>query len=172
MPLCAPASKAQREGAPAHALVGDRGALVFDAVGPFHDEGERQAGDGDALGIAQERRQIDRFSRTVDPALGVEIGVERMRRRAAFHAAVGQIEGGRGKIEEIIIAVWRARDDEAGRHAAGAARKARIEAHAAVGAGRRRRQDLVVMCDEAEFDTLERRGGGQRTHQHEHAVLA
>ncbi len=97
-----------REGAAAKALVVDELALVFDAVGPLDDEGQRQAGFRLALGVAQQRGGEHGLAGAVDAALGVEEGVERARRVAAGDAAVGQVERRLGEAEEIVV-VRRAR---------------------------------------------------------------
>ena len=57
-------------------------------------EGQRQARDGRALRVAQERRREHGLAGPVDAALGEHEGVDGARRAAALHAAVGEVEGG------------------------------------------------------------------------------
>ncbi len=163
------ADQRQREGAAAAALILDRSAAIFDAVRPPDDERQRQTGDGDALGIAGERRQVNRLAGAIDAALGVEEGVEPFRSDPALHAAIGEVEGGLLEVEEAVILAG-ARRHEAGREAALAPREAGVEAGEAVGVGRGRAEDLIVAGEELHLDVAQRLGVGQRAHQHMHAL--
>ena len=76
----------------AQALVGDQRAAEFDAIGALNDEGERHVERRAALRIAQQRRQIRGLAGAIDAALGIDEGVQPVRRRTAADAAIGEIE--------------------------------------------------------------------------------
>ena len=86
--------------APAEALVVDGRTLVFDAVGALDDERQRQAGFASRLGVAQQRRDEHGLAGAIDAALGIEERVERRGRVAAGDAAVGEVEGGWGRLRK------------------------------------------------------------------------
>ena len=146
--------------------------LGDDAVRTLELEGERQAGDGLGLDVAQQRRQEDDLARAVDAALGGREEIERTRRRPAFDAAVGQVEGGLCDIEEGVVAGCGLDGDELRRAAAGAAGEARGEVGAAVGVGGGFAEDFVVDRDQADGGALDRLGRGQRADEGVDAVVA
>ena len=162
----------QRIAAAARALIRDQHALIFDAVRPTGDERQRQTLFGDALVIAQQRRDIDRFARAIDAALSEDLRIERLRYVAALDAAIRQIERALLKIEKAVIALAVLGDDEARRQSAAAARQARLEAHIAARIARLGRQNLVVTRDEAQRDAAERLRGGQRANEDMQSVAA
>ncbi len=172
-PLSGGRARQERNGecAPAHALVGKGRALVLDPVRPLDHQRQRQAGLGDALGVAQQRRREHGLARTVDPTLGIEEGVEPGGRVAAADAAVGEVEGVLRQVEEIVVVAER-RDQKPRRRAALAARQARVEIDPAVRAGRLGRQHLVVARDELELDARERAGRTERLDERVDAVVA
>ena len=83
---------ATRQAAAARALIGQHGAAEFDAVRTLDHQGQRPAGHGIALAVAQQRGEIDRFVGAVDAALGIDEGIGAGRDRAARDAAIRQIE--------------------------------------------------------------------------------
>ena len=120
-------------------------------------------GEAAELVVAQQGDDVGGLAGPVDPALGIDEGVERAGRDAAVDAAVGEVERGAGKVEEgEVIAV--AGDDDAGRVAAGAAHQARIEAGMAVGIGDRGSQHRVVAGEKLEGDAGERFAVAERAH--------
>ena len=142
----------QRQAAPAEALVLDRDALVFDAIGALDHECQRQAGSGHAFGIAQQCGDENGFSGAVDAALREDQRVHRFRGRAALDATIRQIEGRAAEVDEAIVAFGIARHHEAGGEAAGAARQSGIEADVALGGCGLGCQNLVAARDETQFD--------------------
>src|SRR3984957_13391570 len=112
-------------GAPAEALVGQSCASVFNAVRPFDDQGQRQAGFRHALGVAQKRRGEYGLARSIDAALGVEECVEASGRIAAGDAAIAEVEGILSKAEEAVVPGERG-DQKSWRRAALAARETGI----------------------------------------------
>ena len=92
------------ERAPAKPLVRHHGAAILDPVRPLDHHGQIDVGNGDAVGVAQQRGHIDGLAGAVDAALGEDEGVERAGRLAARDAAIGQIEGRLREIEEGIVA--------------------------------------------------------------------
>jgi len=79
----------QRQRVAAEARVGQGGASALDAVGPGDHEGQRQARHGAAGGVAQQGGEEHGLARPVDAALGIDEGVESLRRHAALDAPVG-----------------------------------------------------------------------------------
>ncbi len=77
VPRCAPERSGSEKARPPRPWSSTGDAPVLDAVRPLRHEGQRQAGDGRALGVAQERGEEHRLARAVDAALGVEQRVER-----------------------------------------------------------------------------------------------
>ena len=171
MPGAEPGEQRNGEGAAAETLVGQGRALVLDAVRPLDHQRQRQAGLGDALGVAQQRGREHRLARAIDAALGVEEGVEPGGRVAAADAAVGEVEGVLREVEEIVV-VAEGRDQKPRRRAALAARQARVEIDPAVRAGRLGREHFVVARNELELDAGERSGGAERLDERVHAVVA
>ena len=113
-------------GIAAEAAVGEGLRQEFDAVRPLDDERQRKVADGVRLRVADERGEVDDLARPVDAALRRHEHVERARRRAAVDAAVGQIEGRAGQIEEGVVSPDAVVGvDELWRGAAGAAGEAR-----------------------------------------------
>ena len=82
---------------------------------------------GRALRVAQQRGEIGGLAGAIDAALGIDEGVEPVRRRAAGDAAVGQIEGRRLEVEKGVVALAGRRRRQRRRRAALAARQARFE---------------------------------------------
>ena len=156
------AHQTDAERPPAHALIGDGGALVFDVVGPFHDQRERDPRLGDARLVAQQGGHVDRFAGAVDAALGGEEGVQLARRLAPRHAPVGEIERRLREAEEIIVVAKRRHDQGRG-VSADPAREARIERDATVGVGRLGGEHLVVARDQPQVDARSRLRALERT---------
>ena len=69
----APDRSGSEKAAPAKTLVLDLRAAILDAVRPLDDEGQRQAADRGALGVAQERRHEHRLAGAIDAALGEDV---------------------------------------------------------------------------------------------------
>ena len=170
-PRMASAGKRHVVGIAAEAAVAERLAQELDAVRPLDDQRHRQVGDGVGARIAHQRGEMDGLARPVDAALRRQEGIERLRRRASGDAAVGEIEGGAGEIEEGVVAVGLG-DDQLRRHAAGAARQAGIEAGIAGIVGDRLPEDVVVDRDQPQLDAGDRLGGRQRAHDGVDAVMA
>ena len=122
MPVIAEAASGKRQLAAAEALIGKRVAAVLHAVGARDDQRDRQARRLAGL-IAHEARDVHLLAGAVDAALGVEVAVERARGLAALDAAVGQVEGARGEIEEGVLAVVALGDEQRRLQAAFAARR-------------------------------------------------
>ena len=161
----------QRGGAAALALVGQRHARVLDAVGAREDDGD---GNGRRLAgaVARQRGQVHLLARAIDAAVGVGEGIDGARRDAALDAAVGEIEGGGGEVEEGVVAVGRVGDQHGRRQPALAALEAGVEAGIAAAVGLGGAQHLVVAGDQAHVGIDDRRGGGQRAHEGVQAVVA
>ena len=113
--------QSERIGAPAKALILNLHALVFNAVGAFCNNCQRQAGNRKALGVAQQRADKHCLAGAVDAAFRIDKCVERFCRRAALDATVRQVKTRLRLIEEIIVAFRIGCGDHAGRHAASAA---------------------------------------------------
>ncbi len=120
MPAADPGNSGIGVCAAAEALVGQGRAFVLDAVRPFDDERQRQAGFRDAFGVAQKRRGEHGFARAVDAALRVEERVESSGRITTGDAAVGQVKGVLSEAEKAVVAGERG-DQKARRRAAFAA---------------------------------------------------
>ena len=99
--------------------------------------------------VAHERGDVHVLAGAVDAALGVDVAVERARRLAALDAAVGEIEGVGGQIEEGVLAAAVLGDEDRRLQAAFAARQAGLEAGVAVGVGLGGAEHLVVAGDRA-----------------------
>ncbi len=156
----------------AQALVRHQRAPIFDAVGPLDHEGQRHAGRRRALGVAQQRGEISRLARAIDAALGIDEGIEAVRRRAAGDAAVGKIERGTGEVEEGKVALAVIDGDQRGSGTALPAGQARFELHMAAGIGAARRQHLVAARDQPHLDAGLGVGGRQRIDEGVDAVIA
>ncbi len=128
----------------ASALIAQHFTRRNDAVGTFDFERQRQSGHRRCALIAQHGREIDRFARAIDAALGRGKDIERTRRRAPLDASVCQIEGGAGEVEKGIITVRRFGDEQLGRPAPFAAGQARREERPSIGIGRGLAQDFIV----------------------------
>ena len=161
----------QRIGSAAEPLILHDDAAIFDSIRALGDERERQVARGAALRVAQQSRDLHSLAAAIDASLREQQRVERAGRRASLHAAIGQIERGRFQIEETVVAV-RGDGDEARRHAGRAAREAGIEGNDAARVRRLRRQDFVVLRDQPDLRAGDRLRGGERAHDHMHAVLA
>ncbi len=127
-------------GVGAELAAGQLAAVDLDPVRPQQAQGQRQAGDCRGLVVAHQRRQVHRFARAVDAAIGIEIGVDRPRLRPAADPAVGQVEGGAADLEEVEIAVWAIGHDREGLVAAAAVQQPAGDAGEPVGIARDRRQ--------------------------------
>ena len=144
---------------------------MLDAIGARDDQRHRQAGSL-AGGIAHEGGDVHVLAGAIHAALRVDEAVERARRLAALDAAVGQVEGTRGEIEEGVFA-GRAFGHEHGRlQAAFTAGEAAIELGVAARVGLRGAEHLVVAGDQLDVDVGRRVGVGQRAHEGVHAVIA
>ena len=73
----------------AQRVAGQLASLDFDAVRPQQTKCHRQAGDRIGFVIAHQRHQVHALAGTVDAAVGVQIRVDRARRRTAADAAIG-----------------------------------------------------------------------------------
>ncbi len=91
-------------GAAALALVGQRHARMLDAVGAREDDGDRHRC-GLGGGVAHQGGQMHLLAWAVDAAVGVGESIDRAGRVAALDAAIGQIEGGSGEVEEGVVAI-------------------------------------------------------------------
>ena len=76
MPVGAAEIIGNAERAPADALVLHHGAAILDAVRPLDHQRQRHAGDGDALRVAQQRREVHGLAGAIDAALGIDERVE------------------------------------------------------------------------------------------------
>ena len=123
--------------------------------------GQAKAGDGVGAGVAQQGGQEHRLARTVDAALGGGEQIERAGIRSAGDAAIGQVEGRPGDVEEGIVAVVRLGDQQLRGIAALAAGKAGGEVGATIGIGHRFAEDLVVDGDQPDPGAGHRRGAGR-----------
>ena len=156
----------------AQALVRHQAAPILDAVGPLDHEGQRHAERRSALGVAQQRGEIGRLARAIDAALGIDEGIEAVRRRPAGDAAVGEIEGGRVEVEEGKIALAVIGGDQRRRGTALPAGQARFELHMAAGVGVARRQHLVAARNQPHLDAGLGVGRRQRIDEDMDAVIA
>ncbi len=116
--------KIDRRDVAAEAFVGERDAALLLAVRPRDDRGQGHVLDRAGGRVADERRGVDRLADAVDAALGGQEHVERLRRLAAFDAAVGQVHRRLGEVEEAVVAGRRLGGQEPRRHRAGAADQA------------------------------------------------
>ena len=80
--------------------------------------------------------------------------------------------GRAGQSEEAVVAVLALRDEQAGRHAAGAAHQAGREIRIALGIGDGFAEDLVVDRHQAQRDVGDRAGRAERAHHGVQAVIA
>ena len=64
--------------------------------------------------VAQQRRHVHGLAGAIDAALGIDEGIEPVRRRAAGDAAIGQIEGRRFQVEEGVVGLASAATSSAG----------------------------------------------------------
>ena len=113
---------------------------------------------------------MDRLAGTVDAAFGINESVERFRGVAALDASVGEIEGRLLQIDEIVIGLAIAGDNQAGRQSAGAARQAGREMNEAGGVGFFHRQHFIVLGDQPYFHAILRRRRCKRADENRHAV--
>ena len=122
--------------------------------------------------VARQRGQVHLLARAIDAAVGVGEGVDGARRVAALDAAVGQIEGGGGQVEEGVVAVGRFGDQHGRRQPPSPrlrpASKRRIAAAVGLGGA----EHLVVAGDQAHAGIDDRRGAGERAHEGVQAVIA
>ena len=111
---------------------------------------------------------MHRLAAAIDAALGIDEGVDGTGNGAPLDAAVGQVEGGLGEVDEAVVALGALRHDEGWRVAAFAIEEPAVEGGRAVvirgGGG----QHLVVARDEADIRALHRlrrRDGADRDPQ-------
>ena len=142
----------QSEAVAAQALVRHRGAAKLDAVGPLDNERQRHAKRRRALRIAQQRGEIGGLAGAIDAALGIDEGIETVRRRPAADAAVGEIEGRRFQAEEGIVALRIGRGEHGRRGTALPARQAGLELRVTAGIGAARGQHLVAARNQPHLD--------------------
>ncbi|GJE71390.1 hypothetical protein CHKEEEPN_2936 [Methylorubrum podarium] len=161
----------QGERAPAEPFVGHRRAAILDAVGPPHHQSQRQAAHRRALRVAQKSRELHRLAGAVDAALGEDVRLRPARRRAALHAAVGQVEGAEREVEEAVI-VAELRHDEARRQPALAAGEAGGEGGVALAVGLGDREHVVVAGDQPDLGAGDRLGARERAGEDVDAVAA
>ena len=156
----------------ARTLVVQRFGEVADAIRSFDDEGERRAGHGVRLVVAQEHGGVHGLAAAVDAALRIDEGIDGAGCGAALDAAIGEVEGGLLEVDEAVIALRRLGDDEGGCCAAFALRQARFEQHGAGGIGLRLGQHLVVAGDEAHVCLRDGQRGGDGAERDVKPVLA
>ena len=161
-----------RERMPAHALIGDHRAPVFDAVGTLDHQSERDAQRREPLRVAHQRSDLHGLAGAIDPALGIDEGIEAGRYRAAGNAAVGEIEGRRLEVEEGVVAAGVGGDHHRRRLRAFAAGQRLLELHVAEVVGALGRQNLVAAREQADFDRAARLRGFERMHEGVYAVIA
>ncbi len=150
----------------------DHHAAELDPVGTIEDEGERQALDCVRLGVARQGGGVHRLAGAIDAAFGPGEHVDRAGGRAPGDAAVGQVEAGAGHVEEDIVVLALAGDDDGGRQGGAGPHQPGIKAGTAIGVGAGGRQDLIVLGDQLQVDVRQRCGAGQRTGEDVQAVGA
>ena len=153
VPVIAASVKARLRRAPAEPLVVEHDAPVLDAVGPRDDERHGQARQPCLRASRTSAVRCTVFAGTVDAALGIEIAIDRPGRIAALDAAIGQIEGARGEIEERVVrrAPFCATSIAGCRPPSPRVRPG-IEPGVAARIGLGRREHLVVARDEPHLD--------------------
>ena len=147
-------------------------AARFDAVRTEQAQGQGQAGDRDGLLVAQQGTEMNRLARAVNTAFGIEEGIDRPWRDPAGHAAVRQIEGRAGEVQEVVIAAVGRHSHRRRAVAPGAPGQAWRELDPAGGIGRCRAQNLVVAGDEADGNAGHRLRRRERPGEDGQAVLA
>ena len=157
-PSAAPAGSTRSKRASAEALVGQGDALVLDAIRALDDQGQRRGG-GDALRSRAAARRDGRFRRS-----DRRRARHRRKRRAPWAASRPLTPRSvRSKavllqIEEIVIGLAVAGDDEARRQSALRRAKGRARNCATpAGVGFDGRQRFVVPGDQPHFDAVLRR---------------
>ena len=138
---------------------GKRGAGGFHAVRAARHQGQRRIGGG-AKTVAQHSDRAHGFAGAVNPAIGIEIGIDGSGCGPATNAAVGQIEHRAAQIEEgeiLLVAI--------GHHGHGfvptlAAKKPGGEIGAADIIGHRIGEHIVVARDERKLHAGNRLGTG------------
>ncbi len=69
----------EAQAAAADALVRRGDAAILETIRPLDHQNERRAGRGDALAVAQQRRDLHRLTGAIDAALGVNERIEPIR---------------------------------------------------------------------------------------------
>ena len=160
------------QAASADALVGNDRTAILDPVRPLHHDGYGHFEGGDAARIAQQRCHVHGLAGAVDPALGIDEGIESRRHDATGDAAVAEIEGRPFQIEKGVIAARIGGDDERRRQPALSAHQPGLEQCMAGGIGAPGRHHFIVARDQADVGL--RRGGRarQRIDEDMDAVIA
>ena len=160
---------------PAGLRGGERHPRELLAVRPGDDAGQRQVIDRERARIAHVGHQVDGRPGAVDASLGGHEHVQRCggKRRAAGHAAIGEVEGfGRHVEEHEIRRAGRPapRGDERRPVAARAAQQAGGDPRMAGGVGAGGRQHAVVARHQRHLDALQRGGRAEGTGEDVQAV--
>ena len=134
----------------ASGLVGEGGAPILDTIRPARDQGESRPRHRLGQAVAQQRHDVDCLARTIDAALGIEVGVDRARQRPAFDAAIGEVEGGPRHVLDRKVTLGAIGHDRDRRGSTGSAQKARIEPDVAVGVGCRSGELVIVASDKGD----------------------
>ena len=161
----------QGEAVTAEPLVRDQSAAELNAVGALDDEGERYVERGGALRIAQKRGEVSCLAGAINAALGINKGIESVRRRTAADAAIGEIEGRRLEVEERIVALRIACGQECRGSTALPARQPCLELRVAVRVGVAGGQHFIAPGDEAHIDGALCIGVRQRVDEDVDAVI-
>ena len=126
--------------------------------------------DGNAHAVAQQRHGMDVLTGAVDAAIGVDERVQRALHVAAGDAAIGQIEGRLGDVEDREILAGPISDDSGGGGRAGAAQQAGRQDRVAGGVGDRLTENLGVAGLQLDLDPAQRTGIAERAGEDVEAV--
>ena len=143
-------------------------ALIFNPVGPAHNESKRGCR-GIHLGVAGQGDQAHGCAGPVDPALGEGINIDRARGCAPIDPAVGQIKPRIVDFQEGKI-IAQLGHHHCRCHAAGATRQPGGKAHISARVALPGTQNFVVARDQAQFRPGHRFGTGQRAHKDVHSI--
>ncbi len=94
--------------------------------------------------VAHHCRDMDRFARPVDPAIGVEIGIDGTGCRAPASVELGQVDRGARQVEHGQVAARTKGHDQLWRRVPGARQDRAGKGHTALGIGLTLREQLVV----------------------------
>ena len=162
----------QRYRAAAKPLIFELYTLVLDAVGAAHDQCHRHSLGRIQRLITHECGQMHGLAGLVDAALREHVRLQRPGRLAPGDAAIGQIEGRRGEIEERVIRALLFGHQQGRLRAALALGQARVEPRVTARVGFRGCQHLVVFRDQAHLDAALGLGRAERADEGMHAVGA